>query len=381
MVGVLFFFTARDENQIDTLSAHPAVVVNVTGFQWSWSFQYPQYKVTGAKALCGQADVCEVGQTWNGVIPGNEGQMPLLEIPEHETVRFNLVSADVIHSFWIVPFNFKRDVVPGHPNHFQVTATAPSTSIGRCSELCGLYHSRMLFRVKIVPQAEFNTWIQQQQAQQNAVDRRPRAQITPGVHSDRDSESRAGAAGTDAPPGYRKGSLLADWLSSTDHKIIGHLYLITSFGFFLIGGLMAMIMRAQLMGPNNHIVSDQQYNELFTMHGTIMLLLFATPLFVGFANEIMPLQIGAPDVAFPRLNLLVLLHVPVRRPDPAGQLPDPGRRGLVRLVRLLAADSARCTRRASAATCGSWAWSWPAWAPSWAASTSSRRSCACGRRA
>jgi cytochrome c oxidase subunit 1 len=105
-------------------------------------------------------------------------------------------------------------------------------------------------------------------------------------------------------PGYRKGSLLADWLSSTDHKIIGHLYLITSFGFFLIGGLMAMIMRAQLMGPDNHIVSDQQYNELFTMHGTIMLLLFATPLFVGFANEIMPLQIGAPDVAFPRLNLL-----------------------------------------------------------------------------
>src|SRR5262249_265194 len=101
----------------------------------------------------------------------------------------------------------------------------------------------------------------------------------------------------------RKGSVLADWLSSTDHKVIGHLYLITSFGFFLVAGLMAMIMRAQLFGPDNHVVSDQQYNELFTMHGTIMLLLFATPLFVGFANEIMPLQIGSPDVAFPRLNL------------------------------------------------------------------------------
>jgi cytochrome c oxidase subunit 1 len=102
---------------------------------------------------------------------------------------------------------------------------------------------------------------------------------------------------------YRKGNILADWLSSTDHKIIGHLYLITSFGFFLAGGLMAMIMRAQLMAPDNHLVSDQVYNELFTMHGTIMLLLFATPTFVGFANEIMPLQIGSPDVAFPRLNL------------------------------------------------------------------------------
>ena len=109
---------------------------------------------------------------------------------------------------------------------------------------------------------------------------------------------------TGSPYACRKGSILAKWLSSTDHKVIGHLYLITSFAFFLIGGLMAMIMRIQLFGPDNHVVSDQQYNELFTMHGTIMLLLFATPLFVGFANEIMPLQIGAPDVAFPRLNLL-----------------------------------------------------------------------------
>jgi cytochrome c oxidase subunit 1 len=117
-----------------------------------------------------------------------------------------------------------------------------------------------------------------------------------------DQQTRPGPV--TAPRNPRKGSLLAAWLSTTDHKIIGHLYLITSFGFFLAAGLMAMIMRAQLMGPDNHLVSDQQYNELFTMHGAIMLLLFATPLFVGFANEIMPLQIGSPDVAFPRLNIL-----------------------------------------------------------------------------
>src|SRR5215469_14106177 len=102
----------------------------------------------------------------------------------------------------------------------------------------------------------------------------------------------------------RKGSILAGWLSSTDHKIIGHLYLITSFIMFLFAGIMALVIRVQLLGPNNSIISDQQYNELFTMHGTIMLLLFATPMFVGFANEVLPLQIGAPDVAFPRLNLL-----------------------------------------------------------------------------
>jgi cytochrome c oxidase subunit 1 len=107
-----------------------------------------------------------------------------------------------------------------------------------------------------------------------------------------------------APARPNKGSVLEGWLSSTDHKVIGYLYLITSFGFFLIGGVMALLLRIQLLGPDENFVSVQQYNELFTMHGTLMLLLFATPLFVGFSNVVMPLQIGAPDVAFPRLNLL-----------------------------------------------------------------------------
>ncbi|SDJ19197.1 cytochrome c oxidase subunit 1 [Nonomuraea maritima] len=101
-----------------------------------------------------------------------------------------------------------------------------------------------------------------------------------------------------------KGQIIAKWLSSTDHKIIGHMYLITSFAFFLIGGVMALIMRAELAQPGLQFTSNEQFNQLFTMHGTIMLLMFATPLFAGFANELMPLQIGAPDVAFPRLNMV-----------------------------------------------------------------------------
>ncbi|MBO1413467.1 cytochrome c oxidase subunit I [Streptomyces sp. FH025] len=100
----------------------------------------------------------------------------------------------------------------------------------------------------------------------------------------------------------QQGSTLLRWLFTTDHKVIGNLYLATAFGFFLVGGLMALLMRAQLMGPDTGFLSNQQYNQMFTMHGTIMLLLFATPTFAGFANAIMPLQIGAPDVAFPRLN-------------------------------------------------------------------------------
>ncbi|MBL1115849.1 cytochrome c oxidase subunit I [Streptomyces sp. 110] len=102
----------------------------------------------------------------------------------------------------------------------------------------------------------------------------------------------------------RQGSVLVDWLTTTDHKKIGHLYLISSFGFFLVGGVLALVMRAELARPGLQIVSREEFNQAFTLHGTIMLLLFATPAFAGFANEIMPLQIGAPDVAFPRLNML-----------------------------------------------------------------------------
>ena len=115
----------------------------------------------------------------------------------------------------------------------------------------------------------------------------------------------------EVPPGLsnasvvRKGNLFVDWVTTTDHKKIGYLYLITSFIYFLIGGVMALVIRAQLFAPGLEIVATkEQYNQLFTMHGTIMLLMFATPLFAGFANVLMPLQIGAPDVAFPRLNAL-----------------------------------------------------------------------------
>jgi cytochrome c oxidase subunit I len=101
----------------------------------------------------------------------------------------------------------------------------------------------------------------------------------------------------------RPGIAAVRWLTTTDHKTIGTLYLVTSFAFFVIGGVMALFMRAELARPGLQIMSNEQFNQAFTMHGTIMLLMFATPLFAGFTNWIMPLQIGAPDVAFPRLNM------------------------------------------------------------------------------
>jgi cytochrome c oxidase subunit 1 len=101
-----------------------------------------------------------------------------------------------------------------------------------------------------------------------------------------------------------KGRSFVKWVTTTDHKVIGNLYFITSFLWFMLGGLMALLIRAELVSPGLQVVdTKEQFNQLFTMHGTIMLLLFATPLFAGFANALMPLQIGAPDVAFPRLNM------------------------------------------------------------------------------
>jgi cytochrome c oxidase subunit 1 len=99
-----------------------------------------------------------------------------------------------------------------------------------------------------------------------------------------------------------KGSYLLRLFRTTDHKQIGIMYLVTAFAFFMVGGAMAMLIRTELAVPGQQFLSQEQYNQLFTMHGTIMLLLYATPILFGFANFVLPLQIGSPDVAFPRLN-------------------------------------------------------------------------------
>ena len=105
-------------------------------------------------------------------------------------------------------------------------------------------------------------------------------------------------------PKTSKGRAFVSWVTTTDHKKIGNLYFVTTFVWFLIGGLLALFLRAELFKPGLQFLSNEQYNQIFTMHGTVMLLMFATPLFAGFANAIMPLQIGAADVAFPRMNML-----------------------------------------------------------------------------
>jgi cytochrome c oxidase subunit 1 len=107
-----------------------------------------------------------------------------------------------------------------------------------------------------------------------------------------------------APEPRRPSAGLVGWLSTTDHKRIGILYMVTAFVFFLVGGLLALLMRTELARPGVQVVSESTYNQLFTMHGSIMMFLFAVPMAFGLANYLVPLQLGAPDMAFPRLNAL-----------------------------------------------------------------------------
>lgn len=167
IVSVFFYFTARDESRLLSLSKEPVHNINVVGYQWSWGFNYIE-DVEGSK---GDAKTdkhlnaipdkyikdlpANAGGVYDYGIPGtrnpqNGNPGPTLWLPKGEKVRFILTSRDVIHSFWVVPFLFKQDVIPGHTNAFEVTATKEGTFMGKCAELCGVDHSRMLFNVKVV---------------------------------------------------------------------------------------------------------------------------------------------------------------------------------------------------------------------------------------
>jgi cytochrome c oxidase subunit 1 len=112
-------------------------------------------------------------------------------------------------------------------------------------------------------------------------------------------------------PGPSRRSWLLEWLTTTDHKRIGILYLINSFAFFFIGGVFALIMRLELARPGAKLISIHLYNEIFTLHGTLMIFLFIFPVLNGFGNFFVPLQIGALDMAFPRINALSFWLLPV----------------------------------------------------------------------
>jgi len=158
MIGVLFFYTVRDETRLTQLTSTYDNTINVVGFRWSWTFNYTDDDVydIGIPAT-NNAEID--GQKTNGT-PSLEGYTgPTLWLPVDEKVRFVLTSPDVIHSFYVPAFLFKMDVVPGRTNQFELTPNRVGTFAGKCAELCGLDHSRMLFNVKVVPRAEYDAHI------------------------------------------------------------------------------------------------------------------------------------------------------------------------------------------------------------------------------
>ena len=141
IIGVLFVFTLQSQNAILAKETRPVHTIDVIGQKWSWSFSYRE------------ADNPAVGADAHTV--GTAQEIPELYLPLDKPVRFNLESADVIHSFWVPDFYFKLDVIPGHSNSFDLTPTREGRFLGKCAELCGTYHAAMVFYVNVVPEDEF----------------------------------------------------------------------------------------------------------------------------------------------------------------------------------------------------------------------------------
>lgn len=141
-----FAFTARDIAAIEQPTENPDVVIQVIGKQWSWDFNYVDANVYDS-GIQAQFD----GQT------GVPETLPALYLPVGKTVQIDLSSRDVIHSFWVIDFLYKKDMFPGKTNHMYFTPQVEGTYMGKCAELCGEYHSMMLFQVKVVSQAEYDT--------------------------------------------------------------------------------------------------------------------------------------------------------------------------------------------------------------------------------
>ncbi|WP_010525657.1 cytochrome c oxidase subunit II [Nesterenkonia sp. F] len=151
MVGVLFFYTDQVQRSVDSDEEEPSLVVDVRGKQWSWDFNYEydgeqRYSV----GVQGQLD----GES------GSQEELPTLYLPVDEPVEFQLNSRDVVHSFWIPAFLQKRDMVPGRTNEIHLTPQEVGSFDGKCAELCGEYHSEMLFNVEVVEEDEFREYLQ-----------------------------------------------------------------------------------------------------------------------------------------------------------------------------------------------------------------------------
>jgi cytochrome c oxidase subunit II len=145
IIAVLFYYTVLAQNAVTARQPNPAVTIDVVGQKWSWTFNY---KAADNPAV--GSDVWEAGTI---------NKTPDLYLPVGKLVEFNLTSPDVIHSFWVISFYEKLDVIPGRVNVLQLRPTTEGVFAGKCAELCGTYHSAMLFNVHVVSESEYNAYL------------------------------------------------------------------------------------------------------------------------------------------------------------------------------------------------------------------------------
>lgn len=147
IITIAFFaYTARDMAAIEEPNPNPDVTISVIAKQWSWDFNYVDGNVYDSGVQSQFA-----GET------GSEAALPTLYLPVNKSIKVNLSARDVIHSFWVIDFLYKKDMFPGRTNHMYFTPQVEGTYKGKCAELCGEYHSMMLFNVKVVSQAEYDS--------------------------------------------------------------------------------------------------------------------------------------------------------------------------------------------------------------------------------
>ena len=148
IIAVLFFFTVVTQNKVQQRTNNPDLTVAVNAFKWNWQFVYPDSQGPSGTPV---------------TTVGNSEEIPILVLPTDRTIRFEVSSADVIHSFWVPEFLFKLDVIPGNENGrnnvFDVTVNKEGAYVGRCAELCGTYHAYMNFEVRAVSGDDFDAYI------------------------------------------------------------------------------------------------------------------------------------------------------------------------------------------------------------------------------
>jgi len=149
IVAVVFGFMYHAENKVNAVSKTPAVKITVDGFQWGWRFIYPN----GHE---------EVGTVANELNINSENNLPVLYMPEGETVQIHLVSLDVVHTFYVKEFLFNRDLVPGVDNTFDLNVNKTGLFEGQCNNICGQYHAYMRFMVRVMPKDQYDSWYSQQ---------------------------------------------------------------------------------------------------------------------------------------------------------------------------------------------------------------------------